>query len=158
MTLRVCLSCTTAFAVGLRRCPQCGSTEHVEQGDAEGMPKINSGPQGATDKTDPDLTVAEQIAVNRGEDLEQFRKDNPDLTKDSDNEEGDNSLAGNSSSTSGESQKTNTEKSNPEGQKPALTTDNLSKKDREGNSTAGSTDGSGKASSFQIPEKKTGNK
>lgn len=34
MSLRVCLDCTAAFAVGLPRCPQCGSERHAEEGQA----------------------------------------------------------------------------------------------------------------------------
>lgn len=40
MVLRACLECTTSFAVGLERCPQCGSTNHVEEGSEEHMAKI----------------------------------------------------------------------------------------------------------------------
>ena len=36
MALRVCADCTAAYAVGLLRCPQCGSTDHQE----DSMPKI----------------------------------------------------------------------------------------------------------------------
>ena len=32
MTLRRCLGCTTVFAVGIDKCPHCGSAEHVEVG------------------------------------------------------------------------------------------------------------------------------
>jgi hypothetical protein len=37
MALRLCRECTTRFAVGLPACPQCGSTDHEEDG---AMPKI----------------------------------------------------------------------------------------------------------------------
>lgn len=30
--LLVCLSCTTAYAVGASACPHCGSTDHAEEG------------------------------------------------------------------------------------------------------------------------------
>ncbi|MGW9058907.1 hypothetical protein [Streptomyces sp. NPDC055733] len=34
MSLRVCLDCSAAFAVGVPRCPHCGSERHAEQGSA----------------------------------------------------------------------------------------------------------------------------
>lgn len=37
MTLRVCLDCTTAFAVGIRLCPHCGSERHAEEGSAQAL-------------------------------------------------------------------------------------------------------------------------
>ncbi|MFG2269132.1 SAP domain-containing protein [Streptomyces chartreusis] len=37
MTLRVCLDCSTAFAVGVRLCPHCGSERNAEQGTAAAM-------------------------------------------------------------------------------------------------------------------------
>lgn len=33
--LLVCCDCTTAYSVGASRCPQCGSTNAVEQGSPE---------------------------------------------------------------------------------------------------------------------------
>lgn len=50
MALNACTSCTTKFAVGLPKCPHCGSTDYVEDGDV--MAKITrSG--GASDDTLP---------------------------------------------------------------------------------------------------------
>lgn len=37
MTLRVCLDCTTGFAVGVPRCPHCGSERHAEEGSAAAL-------------------------------------------------------------------------------------------------------------------------
>lgn len=37
MTLRVCLDCSTAFAVGVPLCPHCGSERNAEQGTAAAM-------------------------------------------------------------------------------------------------------------------------
>lgn len=48
MALSVCTSCTTKYAVGLPKCPHCGSTDHVE--DGQPMPKITVH-GGASDKT-----------------------------------------------------------------------------------------------------------
>jgi len=39
MALLVCTGCTSRYSVGAAQCPQCGSTEHVEEGQ-EPMPKI----------------------------------------------------------------------------------------------------------------------
>lgn len=41
MAAWVCRSCTAVYAVGLAVCPQCGSTEHGEEG--RDMPKISKG-------------------------------------------------------------------------------------------------------------------
>ncbi|KOV86066.1 hypothetical protein ADL02_19415 [Streptomyces sp. NRRL WC-3723] len=37
MSLWVCLDCTTAFAVGVPRCPHCGSERHAEEGSAAAL-------------------------------------------------------------------------------------------------------------------------
>lgn len=37
MTLRVCMDCTTAFAVGVPRCPHCGSERSAEEGTAQAL-------------------------------------------------------------------------------------------------------------------------
>lgn len=37
MTLRVCLDCTTAFAVGIRLCPHCRSERNAEEGSAQAL-------------------------------------------------------------------------------------------------------------------------
>lgn len=37
MTLRVCMDCTTAFAVGAPRCPHCGSERSAEEGTAAAL-------------------------------------------------------------------------------------------------------------------------
>jgi hypothetical protein len=37
VALRRCLECTARFAVGLLRCPQCGGSDHEE----DGRPKIS---------------------------------------------------------------------------------------------------------------------
>lgn len=44
MALLICTNCTCAYSVGAAACPQCGSTEHVEDWK---MPKISKG-DGAT--------------------------------------------------------------------------------------------------------------
>jgi len=49
MVLWLCSACTAGYAVGLAACPQCGSTDHVEEG--QDMPKItvHGGPTNAAD-------------------------------------------------------------------------------------------------------------
>jgi hypothetical protein len=42
MAAWVCKSCTAVYAVGLAACPQCGATEHGEEGQDD-MPKISKG-------------------------------------------------------------------------------------------------------------------
>ena len=37
MTLRACAECTTRFAPGICRCPQCGSFDHFEDGAQVGI-------------------------------------------------------------------------------------------------------------------------
>lgn len=57
MALWHCAACTAAYAVGLERCPQCGSTERTEDG---GMAKISAaGPStGTRHDTEPPVTEA----------------------------------------------------------------------------------------------------
>lgn len=75
MTLLVCLDCTTAFAVGVPRCPHCGSERSAEEGTAaalglhargrieeDDMPKItvHGGPSDRADITpEPEAPAAE---------------------------------------------------------------------------------------------------
>lgn len=56
MALNECKGCSTAFAVGLPRCPHCRSTDFVEQG--QDMPKITAhgGPSNAAEPG-PELTA-----------------------------------------------------------------------------------------------------
>jgi hypothetical protein len=79
MALLVCTGCTTRYSVGAVRCPHCGSTEHVEEGQ-EQMPKItvHGGPSVAgasvvggswADEGDPDVWP-EPAAAEEG-DVEQ---------------------------------------------------------------------------------------
>lgn len=39
MALWICRGCTAAYSVGAPACPQCGSTDHTEEGQDD-MPKI----------------------------------------------------------------------------------------------------------------------
>jgi hypothetical protein len=42
MAAWVCKTCTAVYAVDLAACPQCGATEHGEEGQHD-MPKISKG-------------------------------------------------------------------------------------------------------------------
>jgi len=56
--LWICRGCTAAYSVGAPRCPQCGSSDHYEQGsEDEAMPKISreNGPSDATTYPPADL-------------------------------------------------------------------------------------------------------
>jgi hypothetical protein len=50
MALAVCEGCTTAYAVGLSRCPHCGSTESHEEGTVAKISRHG----GPTNKHDPE--------------------------------------------------------------------------------------------------------
>lgn len=61
MALWICIGCTCAYSVGAARCPQCGESDHVEEGAAE-MAKItvHGGPSIASEKpeavAEPDVS------------------------------------------------------------------------------------------------------
>lgn len=64
MALNVCAGCTTSFAVGLLRCPHCGSKDYQEDGQ---MPKITleGGPSNAAadaenPRPEPEQDVSEE--------------------------------------------------------------------------------------------------
>jgi len=62
MTLWACLGCSAAYAVGLPGCPQCGSSDAVEEGT---MPKISKAHGPTYGEQDPARAVvepAEQVA------------------------------------------------------------------------------------------------
>lgn len=132
-----CTKCTTAYSVGAPKCPECGYSEYVEAGDF--MPKITSDGV-ATDRTDPDKTVAEQLAEAQGVDVNEIS-----TNLDEEKKEGSES-AGNNSSKSEKSLEKNTNSSDSSPQKPVLETENPSKAGRPVSFTVGSTDTSGKES------------
>lgn len=66
MALNVCGSCTTRFAVGLKRCPHCASTDFQEDGV---MPKITA-LGGASDKTLPAVDDAQALDAEAVEPLD----------------------------------------------------------------------------------------
>jgi RNA polymerase subunit RPABC4/transcription elongation factor Spt4 len=60
MALNTCNECTTSFAVGIAKCPHCGSKDYSEEGSS--MPKItlHGGPSNAAADADtsPDVSAA----------------------------------------------------------------------------------------------------
>ncbi len=124
MALSVCAECTTKYAVGLPKCPHCGSTDHVE--DGQPMPKItvHGGPSDKTlpvDEPEADEAPAVELAPEP--------------------EGGEESSPGSSSSASTETQQPNSEPSSKSSPKPARKTASRSAKGRTENSSAPSTDG-----------------
>lgn len=128
MALWICTDCTSRYSVGAVRCPQCGGSDHVEEG--QNMPKItvHGGPSIAgasvtggswSDEGDPDVWP-EQPAEEEG---------------------GEESSPGNSSSTSAETPPSDTEPSEKPTRSPARKTASRSKKARTASSSARSTDG-----------------
>ena len=137
MALNSCTSCTTKFAAGLSKCPHCGSTKYVEDGDV--MAKITRH-GGASDDTVPaPEEETEAVAAPASEpDVEE----EPAIEPESVNEEGgEESSPGSSSSASTETPQPNSEPSEPQTLSPAPTTGSRSRKGRTGNRSAPSTDG-----------------
>ena len=139
MALRVCTGCTTKYAVGLAKCPHCGSTDHVE--DGQPMPKIteHGGPSSVTagpgetgymppaDEALPAEPVAEEELAVEPESVNE--------------EGGEESSPGSSSSASIETPQPSSEPSEPPTLSPAPTTVSRSRKGRTGSRSASSTAG-----------------
>lgn len=130
MTLRVCLDCTTAFAVGVRLCPHCGSERNAEQGAAEELGILHGIPV-ETEENMPKITRHEGASFAPVE-------DQADET-----EGGEQPSDGSSSETSSEKPSTKDETSGPATPKPARKTASRSGKGRTAtqDSSAGTADG-----------------
>jgi hypothetical protein len=126
MALWICTGCTCRYSVGAPRCPQCGSTEHVEEG--QDMPKItvHGGPSVAG------ASIVGGSWSNEGD---------PDVWPEPAEEGGEEPSAGSSSEASPEKPPTDTEMSKPPSPSPAPTTASRSKKARTGSRSARSTAG-----------------
>lgn len=92
MTLRVCLACSTAYAVGLARCPNCTSPDSMEEGE---MPKISKA-QGASNGepvavAEPELAdeLADELAESDGPVVQLFVDRIVQLDEPEDSDEGD---------------------------------------------------------------------
>lgn len=75
MSLMRCRGCTTKFAVGLLRCPQCHEVselyavpEHVAAAEEENMPKITVGDGASNALADEDSVADETQAADAVED------------------------------------------------------------------------------------------
>ncbi|TGZ14745.1 hypothetical protein DV517_62280 [Streptomyces sp. S816] len=126
MALWECAECTTTYAVGLPKCPQCGSTIRVNDAtqpleEEQDMPKItvHGGPSIEGHVVDPETSEVTPIEPEEGEDVS----------------------AGTSSSTSSETPSKSTEPSEKPAPSPARPTANRSGKARTASSTARPTDG-----------------
>lgn len=137
MALSVCTGCTTKYAVGLPKCPHCGSTDHVE--DGKPMPKItvHGGPSDKTLSAEA-AEVAEPAPADESE---------PEV------EGGEESSPGTSSSTSTETPQPKPEPSSKPSRKPARTTASRSSKGQTESSSAASTDG-GQTEATSAPDDK----
>ncbi len=141
MTSLKCLGCTAVYAVGAPCCPQCQSTDHIEEG-AE-MPKITvaTGPSIAGEEvvvdTDrgPELVPVAETDVDPQELAEERARERAAA------ERGEDVSAGSSSETSSEKESTPPGKSAAGRQKPARTTGSPSGKGQTGSSSAPGTDG-----------------
>lgn len=132
MALNECQSCTTKFAVGLPRCPQCRSTEFVEDGSQ--MAKITRN-GGASDATLPDEAEADSAPQPVTEEV-------PAVEPEPVNEEGgEGSSPGSSSETSTETPPTPPEPSEPPTLSPARKTGSRSRKAQTESSSASGTGG-----------------
>lgn len=70
MALMVCLACSTMYAVGLARCPHCGSPDQVEQG-SEGhemaKQRVHGGATHESDIPAPDPDTPGPVAASSEE-------------------------------------------------------------------------------------------
>lgn len=112
MSLQVCTGCTAAYSVGASRCPQCGSTDFIKQGEEQGMAKVtvHGGPTDA-------------------------------LAAEPDEEAGEQPSAGKNSERSSEQEQSSPKKSGAGRRKPAPTTESPSPQGRTGSSSASGTAG-----------------
>lgn len=131
MALSVCTGCTTKYAVGLPKCPHCGSADHVE--DGQPMPKITAH-GGPSDKTLTDEPDTADVDVPE---LAPAPADEPEPEV----EGGEETSPGTSSSTSTETPEPKSEPSSKPAQLPARKTASRSKKGQTDSSSAPSTDG-----------------
>lgn len=115
MALWVCTGCTSRYSVGAVRCPQCGSTEYVEEG-AENMPKI-------TVHGGPSIAGAAVVGGSWSS------EGDPDVWPEpADEEAGEGSSDGSSSSVSDETPSSEPEPSGTKSPSRARTTGSRSKK------------------------------
>ena len=142
MALNACQDCTTQFAVGLKKCPHCGSTDFQEDGAMS--PKI-------TNHGGPSIAGATVTGGQWGDDTEP--DENPAPEPESTEEEGgEEPSASNSSETSTETPPTEPEQKPSAPPKRAPRTGSRSKKAQTENSSAPSTDGAQTADTSAADE------
>lgn len=127
MSLWVCLDCTTAFAVGVPRCPHCGSERHAEEGSAAALGIQASVPVELEEDRMPKITRHGGASVAGVEPAPV--------------EDGEDVSAGKDSSTSSEKPSTKPELSEQPTPSPVRKTGSRSGKGRTANSSARSTAG-----------------
>lgn len=143
MALNACDGCTTKFAVGLKRCPHCGSTDFHEDGDPMAKITRHGGASDATLAAEPEM----REAPGTGEPMSAV--DGDELTGDGsghvlppvDTEGGEDVSAGADTSTSSETPSEKPEPSETPAPSPARTTGSRSRKGRTGSASASSTGG-----------------
>ncbi|NUS79156.1 MAG: hypothetical protein HOV70_23560 [Streptomyces sp.] len=158
MALWACTECTARYSVGAPCCPQCGSTDHVEEGSQDMTPKVtvHGGP-----------SIADEEVVVEGEngrELVPVSEADPDKVvaeEPREGEGGEDVSAGTSSETSSGTPSTTPVTNVPQTPSPAPKTVSRSGKDRkatpgssaptagggpaDGSSATGSGDGSSRA-------------
>lgn len=137
MALWTCKRCTASYAVGVARCPQCGSTEHIEKG-AQEMPKVTV--HGGPSIADEEVVVE----TENGRELAPASEADPDkVVTDEGDEGGEGSSPGSSSETSSETQSSTPGTSEAPTPSPVRVTGSRSAKARQQTpgSTAGTADG-----------------
>jgi hypothetical protein len=149
VTLRICLDCTTAFAVGVPRCPHCGSERHAEQGSAAAL-GVHASTSFEEDHM-PKITRhgGPSFREDAGTGVPMRAVDGDEVTGDGsgralppvEEEGGEQPSAGTSTETSSAKPSTKPEPSGNAPRKRARKTANRSAQDRTGISSAPSTDG-----------------
>jgi hypothetical protein len=122
MALWACTNCTARYSVGAPRCPQCGSTDHVEEGSQDMAPKVtvHGGPS----------IAGEDVVVEgeNGRELVPKSEADPDKVVAEENEGGEGVSAGNSSKPSSTTPSTTRATSGPQTPSPAPKTGSRSGK------------------------------
>lgn len=151
MALLICTGCTASYAVGAKKCPQCGSTDHILQGEDQSMsPKI-------TRHGGPTVAGARVVggAWGDSDDIEWVGEHGPETVAfqpDTSEEGGEESSPGSSSSASPAKPSTSSKKSAPGRRKPARTTGSPSGQDPTDSSTAPLTGGGQTAGSSDTSD------
>lgn len=140
MSLRVCLDCTTAFAVGVPRCPHCGSERHAEEGSAAALGIQHGIPIEIEEDDMPKITRHEGPSV-------------PPADEAADVEGGEDVSAGEDSSTSSETPSEKREQSEKPSRSRARKTASRSAEGQTGSSSARSTAGGPAADTSAADDK-----